>query len=239
MRALAGETIAHQEQILVHPLTGREVFLLTSAAPIRGSDGAILGAVAVARDVTELRELDLVKDQFIRVGAHELKTPVAIMKGYALAMLRSVGDLPPARRKMLEAIDRGADRINRIVDDLLAISQITMDLLKVSQEQVDLGRLITDAVDRTSESATRHRLQLELPPGRPLMARADPERLRQVLASLLDNAVKYSPEGGDIEVMVSIEPRPSAAGSGDPARGLDQGACRRRQTSAARRRPGW
>jgi len=213
VRALAGETIAQQEQVLVHPITGREVFLLTSAAPIRGSDGEILGAVAVARDVTELRELDLVKDQFIRVGAHELKTPVAIMKGYALALLRSVGDLPPPRRKMLEAIDRGADRINRIVDDLLAISQITMDLLKVSQEQVDLGRLVTDAVERTSGAAARHRVRLDLPPGRSLMARADPERLRQVLVSLLDNAVKYSPEGGEIEVTVAVEPR-SPAGSG-------------------------
>jgi signal transduction histidine kinase len=207
VRALAGETIAQQEQILVHPRTARDVFLLTSAAPIRGRDGAILGAVAVARDVTEMRELDLVKDQFIRVGAHELKTPVAIMKGYALALLRSVGDLPPPRRKMLEAIDRGADRINRIVDDLLAISQVTMDRLNVSQEQVDLGHLVSEEVERAADAASRHSLSLRLPHERPLLARGDPERLRRVLASLLDNAVKYSPNGGDIEVSVVVTPQ--------------------------------
>lgn len=206
-RALAGETIAQEEEILIHPRTQREVFLRTSAAPIRDGDGAILGAVAVARDVTELRQLDLVKDQFIRVGAHELKTPVAIMKGYALALLRNVDDLSPARRRMLEAVDRGADRINRIVDDLLAISQISLDAVDLSDEEVDLGRLVQETVDRVSRATARHRLQLSLDGVGVLRARGDAARLRQVLSSLLDNAVKYSPEGGDIEVTVGVAPR--------------------------------
>ncbi|AKT37452.1 histidine kinase [Chondromyces crocatus] len=219
IRSLAGETIAAEEQVLTDPGTQREVFLLTSAAPIRGADGAILGAVTVARDVTESRELELVKDQFIRVGAHELKTPVAIMKGYALALLRAGADLPPARRQMLEAIDRGADRINRIVDDLLAISQITLDQFAVFQERVDLGRLVSSAVERVSTTAARHHIRLRLPAGKPIVARGDPERLRQVLASLLDNAVKYSPEGGEVEVSVAIAPRCSPTDrTSDPAR---------------------
>jgi PAS domain S-box-containing protein len=205
-RALSGETIVQEEEILLQPGTERELFLRTSAAPIRSERGAILGAVVVARDVTELRELDLVKDQFIRVGAHELKTPVAIMKGYALALLRNVGDLSPPRRRMLEAIDRGADRINRIVDDLLAISQISLDVLNVTVEEVDLRRIVEETVERISKSAGRHRLRLDLGAAGPLLARGDPERLRQVLASLLDNAVKYSPEGGDIDVTIAVAP---------------------------------
>lgn len=209
-RALSGETIVQEEEIVIHPLTQREVFLRTSAAPIRDERGAVLGAVAVARDVTELRQLDLVKDQFIRVGAHELKTPVAIMKGYALALLRNVDDLSPPRRRMLEAVDRGADRINRIVDDLLAISQISLDAVDVSDEEVDLGRLVQETVDRMSRAAARHRLKLSLDGAGMLHARGDSQRLRQVLASLLDNAVKYSPEGGDIDVTVTVAPRAAA-----------------------------
>jgi signal transduction histidine kinase len=204
VRALSGETIAQEEEILVHPRTQRDVFVRTSAAPIRDEHGTILGAVAVARDVTELRELDLVKDQFIRVGAHELKTPVAIMKGYALALLRNNADLSPARRRMLEAVDRGADRINRIVDDLLAISQISLDVLKVACEEVDLGRLVQETVDRVARTSTRHQVHLSIRNGSSLVARGDPQRLRQVLASLLDNAVKYSPDGGDIDVSVTV-----------------------------------
>jgi two-component system, OmpR family, sensor histidine kinase VicK len=208
VRALAGETVVQQEQVLVHGGTGTEVFLRTSAAPIRGEDGAILGAVTVARDVTELMELDLVKDQFIRVGAHELKTPVAIMKGYALALLRNMNDLPVPRRRMLEAIDRGADRINRIVDDLLAISQVSLDVLEVSEEEVNLQNLVEEAVDQVAaKTAPRHRLRLSAELSRPPIVRADPARLRQVLSSLLDNAVKYSPDGGDIDVAVSLVDR--------------------------------
>ncbi|WP_234023348.1 ATP-binding protein [Sorangium cellulosum] len=215
VRALAGETIAQEEQVLANGRAGRDVFLRTSAAPIRSESGAILGAVTVARDVTELMELDLVKDQFIRVGAHELKTPVAIMKGYALALLRNTSDLTAPRRKMLEAIDRGADRINRIVDDLLAISQVSLDVLKVSEEDVDLKALVEETVERAAKSASRHRVRLSLEAGRPPVVRADPERLRQVLASLLDNAVKYSPEGGDVDVHLAIAERAPAS---SPAR---------------------
>ncbi|WP_437781412.1 HAMP domain-containing sensor histidine kinase [Sorangium sp. So ce1097] len=211
VRALAGETIVQEEQVLVNGRGGRDVFLRTSAAPIRSECGAIIGAVTVARDVTELMELDLVKDQFIRVGAHELKTPVAIMKGYALALLRNTNDLPAPRRKMLEAIDRGADRINRIVDDLLAISQVSLDVLHVSAEDVDLKALVEEAVDRVAKSASRHRVRLSLDAERPTIVRADPERLRQVLASLLDNAVKYSPDGGDIDVRVAVAERAPAS----------------------------
>ncbi|WP_433933055.1 ATP-binding protein [Sorangium cellulosum] len=211
VRALAGETIVQEEQVLANGRAGRDVFLRTSAAPIRSENGAILGAVTVARDVTELMELDLVKDQFIRVGAHELKTPVAIMKGYALALLRNTNDLPAPRRKMLEAIDRGADRINRIVDDLLAISQVSLDVLHVSEEDVDLKELVKQAVDCVAKSASRHRVRLSVDAERPTVVRADPERLRQVLASLLDNAVKYSPDGGDIDVRVAVAERAPAS----------------------------
>jgi two-component system, OmpR family, sensor histidine kinase VicK len=220
MRALAGETIVQEEQLLVPGRAGRDVFLRTSAAPIRSEDGGVLGAVAVARDVTELMELDVVKDQFIRVGAHELKTPVAIMKGYSLALLRNTSDLPVPRRRMLEAIDRGADRINRIVDDLLAISQVSLDVLEVADEEVDLQQLIQETVAGVAKVATRHEVRLSLEVDRPPIVRADPERLRQVLSSLLDNAVKYSPEGGEIVVTVSVADR---APPSRPARGGEEG----------------
>jgi len=180
-RALAGEIIVEEDEVLENPSSHRPVFLRSSAAPIRDTAGAIAGAVAVARDVTEVVEFDRLKDQFIRVAAHELKTPVAILKGYSLMLMRSDQTLSIRSRRMLEAIDRGAERINRIVEDLLDISQAFLDALHLSPAPVDLDELARETV------------------------RADAARTRQVLGNLLSNAIKYSPAGGTIEVVLSVD----------------------------------
>ena len=138
-----------QDQIGHNWQTGRDVYLRTSAAPIRDDHGRITGAVVVVRDVTELTELDRLKDQFILVAAHELKTPVAIMKGYAQALLRRAEEVSPRRRKMLEAIDRGADRIDGIVNDLLDIAKLQEGRLELALERVDLADLVEEVADRT------------------------------------------------------------------------------------------
>jgi two-component system sensor histidine kinase VicK len=208
-RALAGETIVQEVQILRHPRTGRDLFLRTSAAPIRGPSGAILGAVAVARDVTEVLQLDQMKDHFIRVAAHELKTPVTIMKGYALMLLRSATDVSERQRQMLQAIDRGADRITGIIDDLLEVSQAFLSRFQINLGPVELGSLLDEEMARAGRRTQRHRLRRtgEIDP---VVVRGDAQRLRQVLARLLGNAVTYSPDGGNIEVSLSI--RPSSPG---------------------------
>jgi two-component system sensor histidine kinase VicK len=201
-RALAGETVVQEEQVIADPERHRDLHLRTSAAPIRNEGGAVLGAVAVARDVTDVIQLEQVKDQFIRVAAHELKTPVAIMKGYALALLRGADDLPPARRSLLEAVARGADRMGRIVDDILAVSQAVLDMPKPTSERLDLRRLVEDGIAAVP-APSRSRIRLASAPDE-LFVRGDAERLRQVLGSLLDNAVKYSPGGGGIDVELAV-----------------------------------
>jgi signal transduction histidine kinase len=227
VRALAGEVIVEEDEVLENPTSHRPVFLRSSAAPIRDPDGAITGAVAVARDVTEVVELDRLKDQFIRVAAHELKTPVAILKGYALTLMRTDRTLAPRSRRMLEAIDRGAERINRIVEDLLDVSQVFLDVLKLSPAPVDLDELVRAAVAGVPASE-RHSIVVRRDGSGPLTVRADAARTRQALLSLLGNAVKYSPMGGVVEVTLSVDrARGEAAaavrdhGVGIPAQGQD------------------
>jgi PAS domain S-box-containing protein len=197
-RALAGETLREEELIVRIPGMGRDVHLRVTASPLRDWQGEIAGAVSLSRDVTELSELERLKDQFIAVAAHELKTPIAIMKGYAQMLLRQSGDIPPNRRKMLESIDRGADRIDGVVQDLLDISRLQEGRLELSMERIDLSQLAEQVADEMSLSTTRH--QLRVAGAEPLIVEGDRSRLEQVIVNLLDNASRYSPQGGEVEV---------------------------------------
>lgn len=148
-------------------------------------------------------ELDRLKDQFLRVAAHELKTPVAVVMGYAETLSRMAKDLPPGQRRMLDGLLRGAGRIDRIVADLLFLSQIQLDRLNLVVERLDLGALVDRVVTRQRLRAPERRIQITH--ADPVVLQGDRELLERVMAHLIDNALRYSPDGGDVEVTVQIE----------------------------------
>lgn len=189
------------DQVFYNPRLGEDRHVQVSAAPIRDGEGNPVGAVVVARDVTELTELDRLKDQFISVAAHELKTPVAAIQGYAQALHRMATDVSPQWRRMLTAIDRGGHRIDAIVLDFLDISRLQAGQRQLIAEQVDLPALVDEVVDRRALIAPRHQLHVSI--AGPVVVRADRDRLEQVLVELLDNAVRYSPAGASIDVVVA------------------------------------
>jgi two-component system, OmpR family, sensor histidine kinase VicK len=201
VRALAGEVTIAEASVFHNPRTGREVHLRTNAAPIRDQGGRILGAVAVARDVTELSEMDRIKEQFIATAAHELKTPVTIMKGFAQLLLRNTDGLSPQQRQALEAMSLGANRIHGLVRDLLDISLLGATEVPLAPCQVDLVELIRQAWDRVSIAYPTHDLRLAV--RGPVSVVADRARLEQVIENLLDNAARYSPDSGTIDAEVS------------------------------------
>ena len=154
------------------------------------------------RDVSEFVELDRLKDQFLRVAAHELKTPVAIMKGYADVLLRAKEQLPGPARGAIEAIERGALKIDRIVNELLDVSLLLAGKMEMRLERVDLAELVDTVTRRIALTAPRHRLRLVV--SQPVVIRADRSRLEQLLGKLLDNAIRYSPRGGDVDVSLEL-----------------------------------
>jgi signal transduction histidine kinase len=196
-RALHGNVVVDSDLSIPAPEHRRTLYLRTNAAPIRDEQGLITGAVAVARDVTEMVELDHLKDEFVRVAAHELKTPVAIMKSYAQLALKTE-PTPATYRKMLDAINRGADRIDSIVRELLDVSQLHLGQLELTEEPVDLRELAEETVANMASLSAQHRFCVRA--GVPVQVQGDRARLRQVLVVLLDNAVRYSPAGGRVEV---------------------------------------
>mgnify|MGYP005851841301 CR=1 FL=1 len=201
-RALRGETVVEMSQVLHNPALGEERYVRVSAAPIRDSDGQVVSAVAVVRDVTAQAEFERTKDQFIAVAAHELKTPVTIMKGSAQILLRQSEGLEAPQRKLLASMNRGADRIDRVVRDLLDISRLHAGAFPLEREKISLSELTEEVADRLTLTTGRAIRITDLEPASVL---GDQARLEQVLTNLLDNAVTYSPQGSEIEVSVTKE----------------------------------
>jgi PAS domain S-box-containing protein len=200
-RALAGEAVEEADLLVHSPSQGRDLYVRASAAPVQGAVGRVTGAVQVLRDITELIELDRLKDQFITMAAHELKTPIASMKGYAQILLRRQSGISSEGREMLAAIDRGATRLDHIIADLLEVSRLQLGTMTVGRDTIDLVELAREAARGPAAQSPQHRLLL--PSGGAVWVRADRERVRQVLVRLIDNAIRYSPQGGDVEIEVA------------------------------------
>ncbi len=154
----------------------------------------------------ELERLDKSKSDFISVAAHELKTPLTLVEGYA-AMLRDVlthapEDVRAQASPFLEGIDRGSKRIREIVDDLVDVSLLDNDMLKLSFQPVWLGQIFRSLTDELAPVLEERRLTLKVHrfPGSERLIFGDVERLQQVFRNLLTNAIKYTPDGGRITV---------------------------------------
>ncbi|NUP07425.1 MAG: AAA family ATPase [Polyangiaceae bacterium] len=200
VRALGGEVVSSVDMTVHDALASRDVHLKVSAAPLQDEQGAIIGAVAAAINVTDAVELDRMKEQFIRAAAHELKTPVAVVKGYAELFGLRIKDATAAERRLVEGLARGADRIDRVISSLLIVWQLQTGRLPIVAETVDLVALVRGVANQMDPaSARRIRVQARAA----IVMSSDRHLMEVVVGSLLDNAIRYSPEGG--EVVVSVE----------------------------------
>jgi PAS domain S-box-containing protein len=169
--------------------------------------GGRRGVVCYFRDISRsvlareaLREADSRKDEFLATLSHELRNPLAPLRS-SLEIVRRVASAPPSASAALEIMDRQLSHLVRLVDDLLEVSRITRGQVELRREHVRLDAAINSAIE-TSEPLIRagnHRLIVSLP-DEPLLLDADPVRLAQIFANLLNNAAKYSDQGGQIEI---------------------------------------
>jgi signal transduction histidine kinase/HAMP domain-containing protein len=161
-------------------------------------------AVDNARLYGEAQEAVAMRDEFFSVAAHELKTPITSLRGFAQLAIRQLdkeGTLDPVRsRQSLEVIDQQSKKLSSLVTQLLDVSRLEAGRLKLNRLLADIVMLADAAVSSIQGGTAEHRLTLNAPPS--LSAFVDPLRLEQVLTNLIDNAVKYSPHGGEIDVDV-------------------------------------
>ncbi len=167
-------------------------------APLGGS---LPGSAAVFRDVTERKRLERVRQDFVANVSHELRTPIAAILGYA-ETLRS-GALSDTRHapQMVEIIHRQSERLGELVSDLLELSRLDAGERPLTSNAVSLEMVARQASDAMEPRAAGKRLSMQLRVPADLTARADAKALEQVLLNLLDNAIKYTPEGGTVELV--------------------------------------
>lgn len=186
---------------------GSTVSVGITYAPLLTKSGKLLNIMAIVRDITRFRESDVLKDTFISVVSHELKTPVAIIKGYAETLQRPQARYNAALMdEMLSAIAEETDRLAQLVDDLLDASRLQAGGLPLKDvEDADLREIAQRVVDRYRPRTKIHQLLMSFPEDFPVI-RGDPQRLEQVLDNYVSNAIKYSPQGGDIIISGETTP---------------------------------
>jgi signal transduction histidine kinase len=175
-------------------------------APLISPDGNLINIVATIRDISHFREAEELKSTFISVISHELKTPVALIKGYVATLRRD--DVSWERnivQDSLEVIEEEADRLTELIENLLDASRLQAGGLKINMADVALEPLAARVAKRFQTQTSQHKIIIDFPDNFPLVL-GDEERLVQVFSNLLSNAIKYSPEGGEIRVLGMVKP---------------------------------
>ena len=168
-------------------------------APLGLGPGAA-GVLLVLHDVTELRRLERVRSEFVANVSHELRTPLTCIKGYLETLLDGALDDRAHARRFLEVAGTHAERLDRLIDDLLELSNIESGRVTFAPKRLDLGDVVTSVAAMFERQVAQKNQVLEHSVSPGLTARADRDRLVQILVNLVDNAVKFTPDGGHIRV---------------------------------------
>ena len=191
---------------------GSTLWATSSVSALRSHDGHFQGLVAIVVDVTErrvavdkLRDADRRKDEFLAMLAHELRNPLAPIA--SAAEILALPSLDEVRvRRTGEVIRRQVRHMTALVEDLLDVSRVTRGLVELDKQPEDIARVLALAVEQVAPliDARRHRLVTHMPPG-PVLVFGDDSRLVQVFANILNNAAKYTPDGGEIVLAAQVE----------------------------------
>ena len=190
---------------------GTPIFLSLSVSSIADGDGRIVGFLRVAKDITEkrryeqrLKELDKLKSDFVSNVSHELRTPLTAIKGSVDNMLDGLtGELNEKQSRYLTRIKSNADRLARLINDLLDLSRIEAGI-KLNRMNLSLPTVVKEVVESLGSVAAEKLINLEIKTAdNDLTAWADPDRVAEVLTNLLGNAIKFSPTGGNVTVSLA------------------------------------
>ena len=196
---------------------GREIDVLMVYSMIRSPEGKPINAVVNIRDISQTRQLENLRETFLSMLGHELQTPLSIIKGYASTLARGDGHWnTEILHQGLRIIEEESDRLSRIVDKLLLASRISTGTSVLKKEPIQLPTLVKKLVRRFQAVTNIHTFEIDFEAEFPSLI-ADPDLIEEVLANLIENAIKYSPKGGKIKIfgkLVDNEARVTVADEG-------------------------
>ena len=197
------DTLGTQKQVLGRELKiarPNERWVQVNGSAIFDDAGHRYGTVLVFHDLTRLKQLERTRQEFVANVSHELRTPLSLIKGYVETLLDGAKDNPEVAAKFLQTIDRNAERLKLLIEDLLTISELESGRVKLNLQSVPL-RPLTEKVlaDFRSRATAKEMTLVDQVPD--LRVRADADRLEQVLCNLVDNAIKYGRSQGTVSVV--------------------------------------
>lgn len=216
-----GVTVTSME-LIVHTPDGLEVPVVGSAAPLITESNEIDAVVGVFQDVSPLKEAERLRDEFISVVSHELRSPLTPIRGFAQVISRDLTKEGGHEQhlKWLKTLELHTDRLVRLVDDLLDVSRMRAGRLSVLHEDIDLVEIASAIVESRRASQDTHEVVLTTDL-ETLTARGDRDRLLQVFDNLIGNAIKYT-DGGKVEVEIAADENNAMISISDEGRGIPE-----------------
>jgi two-component system phosphate regulon sensor histidine kinase PhoR len=197
-----GARLGRESEILGHELRVESLeatrFIQINALALRDREGRHDGAIFVFHDLTRLRQLETLRQEFVANVSHELRTPLSLIKSTVETLIDGAKNDPATLARFLEIIDRHASRPTLLIDDLLLLSTLDSGRIRLQPEALSLRAAVQEVMDDYQGRAKARGVKLVNEVPSVLLAQADPDRLRQVLSNLVDNAIKYGREDGRV-----------------------------------------
>jgi signal transduction histidine kinase len=189
-------------RFIAQELCQNHIHLRALSAPFSGPDHQVLGTVTVFHDVTHFKELDEMKNDFVRMVSHELRSPLAAIKQQHAVILDGLaGDLTEKQRELLSRAHAKIQGLLDLINDLLDVAKMEAGYGQMEQVPLDLREILAELVNLLKERAASQKLSLhlEVPADLPLI-RADRRSMEEVFTNLISNAINYSPDGGAVNI---------------------------------------
>ncbi len=205
---LDGKTVSLPVDTILVTSAKAEIPVAVNSSPIKNQKGIIVGGIVVFRDITHEREIEEIRTDLISIASHQLRTPLSEIKGL-LSLLKDniAGPLNDKQKEYLEPLDVSNERMINLVNDLLNISRIEQGKIQLNFQKVNLGTLTAEICRGLEINAKQKKqtLSVVLDQNLPEVV-ADPEKTKEIISNLVENALKYTFEGGTILVRVTANP---------------------------------